>query len=197
MNYKTAVEQVEQPDQEAVCSGCSGKGEVERNRGTIVVVPCSSSTTHPERDNSDAAFDFAAGPLLPPSSPKKNPGTDRSRQRWCRQKALWAIAAATGPGQSFDAAFARVRRRWPVSTAGSDFEDTARRTWATQIEKDRIEQERFERQRRAPPLAFDLADVSVPSSPPSPPSPPLSGLRRLIAIRRMAGAPLDPDETAR
>lgn len=119
--------------------------------------------------NSDLPF--------PPSVPKKPSGADRSRQRWCRWKALVRISWAACPGRSFDEFFAGVRRRWPVSTAGSEFEDTARRAWATQIEQDRIEHERFEQQRQAAP------------TPPSPPS------RRLVVIRRMAGAPLDPDET--
>lgn len=118
-----------------------------------------------------------------PLTRKKLPNADQSRQRWCRQKALWMLSAFVGPGKSFEVAFARIRRRWRVSTAGADFEARARREWATQIEKDRIEQERFEaeQQRRAATFL------------PAPPSP-QSALGRVMAARRLAAAPIDRDK---
>jgi len=128
----------------------------------------------PVRPDAENTVEKVAPGYVPPSHPRKRlSAAERSRRAWCRWKALMRLLGAAGPGQSFDAVFARVRRRWPVSTAGSEFEDRARQVWEKEV---------------------TAAVAALPGGPLPPPSPPRAS-RRLVAIRRMAGAPLDPDET--
>ncbi|MCC6126010.1 MAG: hypothetical protein IT426_13680 [Pirellulales bacterium] len=76
--------------------------------------------------------------------------------------------------RSFDETFAKVRRRWPVSTAGSEFEELARREW----------------DRAAAQEAAEAAAALMPTIPSHVRAQlsvdPSSALGRLIANRRLA-----------
>ena len=130
---ETRVGQVGQVGQQAFCPGCPGKGEVVWDRGTIVEYPVPLTTSHQGRADSGAVSPSGVVPLLPPSVPTKVSTAERSRRAWCQQLALGVLSLQAGPGASFDAEVACVRRRWPVSAAGSEFEARARQLWDKEV----------------------------------------------------------------
>jgi hypothetical protein len=77
------------------------------------------------------------------------------RRAWCQQKALAWLSLEASLERSFALALAHLRRRWPASTAGSEFEARAHQVWQRE-------------------LAAAAQSTAAP--------------RRLVAIRRMAGA---------
>jgi hypothetical protein len=67
---------------------------------------------------------------------------ERGRRAWCQDKAVALLYTLENGRRSFDDILARIRRRWPVSTAGDDFqaklwriferEQVTRRAWSAE-----------------------------------------------------------------
>lgn len=101
--------------------------------------------------NLDTVFDIEQGRQppspSPPSTTKQLLHADHRRRAWCRRRALGLVSLDAHPSKSFDLSLARVRRRWPVSAAGSEFEEEARRVWKKEVDE-------FERWRKEEPAEF-------------------------------------------